>query len=193
MGQGQCPRWNPPLPCPPGLPPARRGPRAPPALRGPRAAPYALAGLGQVQQHHQLALCGHRQGSSARCPGRGRGTLWAGCHPGHGQLWKHSPLCPRLRLWSIFWATRASWSFALGDPHLHSLLRQPGRARSEGREVHPGGPTASPDLQKGSQLPAALTRRWPPVPTETGPVLETEHLDVGVRKPHGRRPTPTAT
>ena len=28
------------------------------------------------------------------------------------------------------------------------------------------------------------------MPTETGPVLEMEHLGVGVRKPHGRRPTP---
>lgn len=89
-------------------------------------------------------------------PGAGKGgTLWAGCHPGHRQLWKRSPLCPRLGLWSIFWATWASWSFALGAPHLHSLPRRPGQARSEGREVHPGGLLHLPTCRRSlsSQLP----------------------------------------
>lgn len=157
-GQGQCPRWTSTAHTPPGSPISfQRGPLAPPALRGLCVAPHTLIGLGQVQQHHHLALCGHRWDSSVGCPGQGAGggNPVGRCHPGHKQLWKRSPLCPRLGLWSIFWATWASWSFALGAPHLHSLLRRPGQARSEGHEVHPGGLLHLPTCRRGlsSQLP----------------------------------------
>lgn len=71
-GQGQCPRWTSTAHMPPRSPVScQRGPRAPPALRGLRVAPHALAGLGQVQQHRHLTLCGHRRGSAVACPGAG--------------------------------------------------------------------------------------------------------------------------
>lgn len=71
-GQGQCPRWTSTAHMPPRSPVScQRGPRAPPALRGLRVAPHALAGLGPVQQHRHLTLCGHRRGSAVACPGAG--------------------------------------------------------------------------------------------------------------------------
>ena len=49
-----------------------------------------------------------------------------------------------------------------------------------------GGLLWLPDLQEGSWLPAAPMRWRPPVPIETGPGPEMEHMGAGVIKPHGR-------
>lgn len=49
-----------------------------------------------------------------------------------------------------------------------------------------GGLLQLPDLQEGSRLPAAPTRRRPPAPIETGPGPKMEHVGAGMRKPHSR-------
>lgn len=94
-------------------------------------------------------------GPTGQVPRAGAGDPVGRVSPGgHGQLRKHSPLPERLRLWSIFWP-HGKLVICLRDPHLHSLLRQPGRARSEGREVHPGGLLHLQTCRRGlsSQLP----------------------------------------